>query len=152
MSLETLNPGFGDQSLHGYLYEPSIVSSASSSSVSVFSEPNSSQSSIASSISDDFRSQDDGRQRACPVQGTSWEEAPKATGIASLLNASKPFSQALQDSNSSLPSDQRQHPRRCSLARNQRPPPLVRQCERKVNFVDNLVGKRDRTVILPNET
>lgn len=41
----------------------------------------------------------------------------------------------------SLPSAQRQHPRRCSLARDQKPPPLVRQADRKLGFVDNLVGK-----------
>jgi hypothetical protein len=41
----------------------------------------------------------------------------------------------------SVPAQQRQHPRRSSLARNQRPPPLVRQADRKVNFVDNLVGE-----------
>jgi hypothetical protein len=40
-----------------------------------------------------------------------------------------------------VPAEQRQHPRRSSTTLNQRPPPqLVRQCERKVNFVDCLVG------------
>jgi hypothetical protein len=41
----------------------------------------------------------------------------------------------------SVPAQQRQHPRRSSLAKHQRPPPLVRQADRKVNFVDNLVGE-----------
>ena len=41
----------------------------------------------------------------------------------------------------SVPKEQRQHPRRCSLSRNQKPPTLQRQCERKINFVENLVGK-----------
>lgn len=146
MSLDTLRPGFGGQSLpDGYTYEPSIASTASSSIGSVFSEPTSSQNSAASSISDDFRNQDDGSSRACPVPGTSWEAAPKAIGVASLLTSSIPFAQALQDGSTLLPLDQRQHPRRSSLARNQKPPSLTRQCERKVNFVDNLVGKYGRT-------
>lgn len=38
--------------------------------------------------------------------------------------------------------EQRQHPRRCSASAARRPPPaLVRQNDRKVNFVDNLVGE-----------
>jgi hypothetical protein len=48
-----------------------------------------------------------------------------------------------------VPPEMRQHPRRTnSLAANgssARPPPcLLRQSERKVNFVDNLVGKWER--------
>jgi hypothetical protein len=40
-----------------------------------------------------------------------------------------------------VPVEQRQHPRRSSSTLNQRAPPqLVRQSERKVNFVDCLVG------------
>jgi hypothetical protein len=46
-----------------------------------------------------------------------------------------------------VPAEMRRHPRRTSVATNgsaARPPPcLLRQSERKVNFVDNLVGKSD---------
>jgi hypothetical protein len=38
------------------------------------------------------------------------------------------------------PPERRQHPRRTSVGANG-PPSLVRQCDRKVNFVDSLVGK-----------
>jgi hypothetical protein len=41
----------------------------------------------------------------------------------------------------SLPATQRQHPRRCSVSKDRRPPLLVRQRDRKIDFVDNLVGK-----------
>jgi hypothetical protein len=119
-------------------YEPSIASSASSSQTSIFSDAGSAQSSIASSISDDFRSsQEDVRDRYCaPAQ-----QPQKYNKVAAHL------SQACQQQLSyadvtSVPSQQRQHPRRCSSAKYQRPPPLVRQADRKVNFVDNLVGKQ----------
>jgi hypothetical protein len=46
-----------------------------------------------------------------------------------------------------VPAELRVHPRRTNVATNgsaPRPPPcLLRQSERKVNFVDNLVGKSD---------
>lgn len=116
-------------------YEPSIASSASSSQASIFSEAESTQSSVASSISDDFRSQEDARERSCAQAQLQQKH---------IIDAQ--LSQARQQQLSyadvtSVPSQQRQHPRRCSLAKNQRPPPLVRQADRKVNFVDNLVGK-----------
>jgi hypothetical protein len=44
-----------------------------------------------------------------------------------------------------LPAELRQNPRRTcnsAISRTGRPPSLVRQTDRKVNFVDNLVGKR----------
>lgn len=120
-------------------YEPSIASSASSSQYSVFSDSASAQSSIASSISDDFRgSQEDPRDRYCAI-----------AQLQSQAQAVSQFSQPCRHQQpsyadvTSVPSEQRQHPRRCSLARNQRPPPLVRQAERKLTFVDNLVGKQN---------
>lgn len=114
-------------------YEPSIASSASSSRFSVFSDSHSAQSSIASSISDDFpRGQEDVRDRMCTP--------------AHLQHLSKVDHVDLRPSYAditSASSEQRQHARRNSLARNHRPPPLVRQYERKVSFVDNLVGKHE---------
>jgi len=118
-------------------YEPSIASSVSSSQYSVFSDSASAQSSIASSISDDFRgSQEDPRDRYCAI-------AQLQSQAQDVSQISQPCRQHFSYADvTSVPSEQRQHPRRCSLARNQRPPPLVRQAERKLTFVDNLVGKQ----------
>lgn len=131
--------------MDGYSYEPSLASTASSSQPSIWSAPSVS-SSIASSISDDFRaSQDDAaRDKAyaqaqishLPSQQQCWpiweeagvDSAPKARGTS-------------YADITSVPAEQRQNPRRSSLSRNQKPPTLQRQCERKINFVDNLVGE-----------
>lgn len=140
--------GYGLTSGSSGLYEPSIHSSASSSSQpSVFSDTLSVQSSIASSISDDFRNtQEDARERdrICAqaqlhfqAQGRSLEE--DQTALGKLLKPNGPCPSYADVT--SVPAPQRQHPRRCSLSRNQKPPPLVRQRDRKINFVDNLVGK-----------
>jgi hypothetical protein len=50
-----------------------------------------------------------------------------------------------------LPADLRQNPRRTSASatsRTGRPPSLVRQSERKLSFVENLVGKENRPPVL----
>nr|POE79703.1 g1/s-specific cyclin pas1 [Quercus suber] len=134
-----------DQAFHGPhptslrscgLYEPSIASTASSSQFSVFSDPLSAQSSIASSVSDDFpRSQEDATGRSCAQAQTQYSSqvdlADLRPSYADVTSAS---------------TAQKQHPRRNSLARNQRPPSLVRQCERKINFVDNLVDSATQMV------
>lgn len=128
-------------------YEPSIASSVPSSQGSVFSSAFSVQSSIASSVSDDFRfSQDELRDRCTQA---SIEQQAKAGHAVAQQQAKLQCPSLGQDAKhalsyadvTSVPSEQRQHPRRSSLARNQKPPPLMRQCDRKHNFVDNLVGK-----------
>ncbi|TKA73543.1 hypothetical protein B0A55_06438 [Friedmanniomyces simplex] len=130
------------------LYEPSIASSASSSQDSIFTDPTSTQSSIASSISDDFRpSQEDSRHRwlsqvTDPSYGIG-QEQPKPL---CLLRAQQASTAPTYADVTSVPSEQRQHPRRSSWERKQKPPPLVRQCERKVNFVDNLVDSATQMV------
>jgi hypothetical protein len=121
-------------------YEPSIASSASSSQTSIFSDAASAQSSVASSVassvSDDFRnSQEDARDRYCAPAQLQHKH------IADVQLSHTSQHQLSYADVTSVPSQQRQHPRRSSLAKNQRPPPLVRQADRKVNFVDNLVGK-----------
>lgn len=117
----------------GRPYESSVASSALSSQFSVFSDPLSAQSSIASSVSDDFpRSQDDLRDRLCTQ--AQFQHQSKLD-----LVDSRPSYAAI----TSASAEQKHHPRRTSFARNQRPPPLVRQCERKISFVDNLVGKHE---------
>ena len=117
---------------HAHPYASSISSSASSSSSSVFSLDCVSQSSISSTSTNPvdviWENEGNGQGRnngACPrpmVKGS----APKVDGV--------------------VPSELRTHPRRtnsyASSAPSARPPPcLLRQSERKVNFVDNLVGK-----------
>lgn len=128
-------------------YEPSVSSSLPSSQYSVCSSAISVQSSIASSISDDFRlSQEEYRDRCTQA---SIEQQAKAGHAVTQQQANLQCSTSGQDAKHALssadvpfvPSEQRQHPRRSSLAKNQKPPPLTRQCDRKHNFVDNLVGK-----------
>lgn len=151
-----MNPEFDDPASHGYgPYEPSIGSSAPSSQTSVFSDTLSASSSIATSISDDFRNtQDDARERdrLCAqaqlrfqVQNNQLHNG-EHSGLESLLedNTQCPSYADV----TSVPAPQRQHPRRTSLSRNQKPPPLVRQRERKLNFVDNLVGKSHPCILL----
>ena len=132
----------------GEPYEHSIASSVSSSQPSIFSETCSLQSSIASSISDDFRhNPEDARDRACAqlqIQSQASIDSFKAPSEQSkteiLSHAWCPNAPSYADV-TSVPKQQRQHPRRNSLARSQRPPTLVRQDDRKVNFVESLVGK-----------
>ena len=132
-------------------YEPSIASSASSSQVSVFSDPlPSSQSSVATSVSDDFRiTHDDARERDRLCAQVQLREQSKVSYVR--VEEVSVFGNSLRDSNNdpalsyagvtAVPASQRQHPRRCSGFKNQKPPPLVRQRDRKISFVDNLVGK-----------
>lgn len=124
------------------VYDASVISSASTLQSSIFSADDvSEQSSVASSTSDDFRTaQDDGRDRFC----ASAMEAISVIDHQPQHSQNIDFAQKAYEtyaSVTSVPPEQRQHPRRSSLARNQKPPPLVRQAERKLNFVDNLVGK-----------
>lgn len=124
-------------------YPPSGTSSASSSQESIFSDAGSTQSSTASSISDDFRASQEDVSQAC-AQAYLHQQAKAGHAIAAqqhMLLQQKAQQQAAPSyaDVTSVPSEQRQHPRRSS--RDQKPPPLIRQCERKINFVDNLVGK-----------
>jgi hypothetical protein len=118
---------------HAHPYASSISSSASSSSSSVFSLDCVSSSSISSTSTNPvdviWENEGSGQGRnangACP-RATAKGPASKADGV--------------------VPSELRTHPRRtnsyASSATSARPPPcLLRQSERKVNFVDNLVGK-----------
>jgi hypothetical protein len=125
-------------------YSTSTGSSASSSSSSIFSlDGISSQSSIASSTS---------------AADVIWEnEESSARGLPSHSeNASHCLPAGLRGcpskaTDAALPAELRKHPRRSgssavssngpSATCSRLPPPLVRQCERKVSFVDNLVGK-----------
>lgn len=141
-SLETCGP-----------YEPSIASSASSPHISVFSDTLSAQSSIASSISDDFRctQSEDAREQdtnctQAQLQYQAQHGFRQSEERLMLDNIHKPnVSFPTYAAITSVPAPQRQHPRRCSVSKAQKPPPLVRQRDRKINFVDNLVGKHLHT-------
>lgn len=148
-------PGIHEQ------YEPSIASSASSSQSSVFSESLSAQSSIASSISDDFRvSSDDVRERdrICAqaqlryqAQHHTQNEEPSV--LSKLLEETdKQHSLSYADVTSAAPVQGRQHLRRCSVSQSHKPPALTRQRDRKINFVDNLVGKHFVNHNIPSRT
>lgn len=141
--------GIGSASASHIQYEPSVSSSDLSSQPSIFSDHLSAHSSIATSISDDFRSShDDARDRdslCAEVQlqsqaqhGLLSHEEHSAVNEYLKLNGVAPPSYAEVIA---VPPHQRQHPRRSSLSKVQKPPALVRQRDRKLNFVDNLVGK-----------
>lgn len=116
-------------------YSSSVASSASSSTASIWSDA-SSQSSDDSSAPDS-----DLPESYCLA---SSQPAPSFT------NANNVCEQVISvaacwpkhRTNVELGQEQRQNPRRTSVtARSGCPPSLVRQCDRKVSFVDSLVGK-----------
>ncbi|KAF2083180.1 hypothetical protein K490DRAFT_60713 [Saccharata proteae CBS 121410] len=141
-------------------YASSISSSASSSSSSVFSDAASSQSSNSSVSNYSTTSWDQPESwtrpqlpASRPVSGGS------ATSVAATQSGcptqyaptnwcqSRNLLPSLSSIDVPLPAEQRQNPRRCPTAVNHRaPPPLVRQSERKVNFVDSLVDSATQMV------
>ncbi|WPG97777.1 Hypothetical protein R9X50_00055800 [Acrodontium crateriforme] len=137
MTQPTSDPDFDGLHQPCEPYEASIGSSASSSQISVFSDA-SGQSSIASSISDDFRQSNELTQ---PQKNNAEWQAQ----YESILRARRSPAPTYADV-TSVPVEQRQHPRRCSIARNHKPPTLVRQCDRKELFVDNLVDAATQMV------
>lgn len=130
-----MNRGDDDSPLYiaTFPYSSSIASSASSSSASVWSS-NSSQSSDDSSVTSSLDSES---VDSCCYGGTSYAAAsldePCPTIAVSWPKHKLPEAAA----------QPRAHPRRTSASstRSGCPPQLVRQCDRKVNFVDSLVGK-----------
>jgi len=142
-----------DAACSGYdVYEQSIASAGSSTQASIFSAAASAHGSIASSVSDDFRtSHDDARDRdnVCAQtqlrfhaqQGTLSRE----DSLAKLLMNAGP-AQTYADVTSTSIQYQKQHPRRCSSSKALKPPSLVRQRDRKINFVDNLVDSASQMV------
>lgn len=135
------DPG-SHQKPHTYPYHSSSASSASSSSSSVFSVDAvsiSSQSSVSSSTS--IRSSSDG---SWDHESGAFISSGSTSSVSSIASTSRPIDAPVSP-------HLRQNARRTSCPRSRagpgqsasaRPPPtLVRQSERKVNFVDNLVGK-----------
>lgn len=145
LGLNASNSGPQFKATHAHPYASSISSSASSSSSSVFSVDGfSAQSSISSASTN-------------PVD-IIWENESEFQGTGRGLAPSNDanFRCARGGARGSVPRvteavapELRKHPRRTNSYMTQsngvtcpRPPPcLMRQSERKVNFVDNLVGK-----------
>lgn len=131
LGMNISNPGSHmTASHHAHPYASSISSSASSSSSSVFSLD-----CVSSSISSTSTN---------PVD-VIWENEEQGRNTNGALPRAMPKGPAPK-ADGVVPSELRTHPRRtnsyASSAPSARPPPcLLRQSERKVNFVDNLVGK-----------
>lgn len=138
-------------------YTSSIASSASSSSSSIFSADSvSSQASVssASTGSIHFVWGTEDRRSYSPVADDTLQYARSLRTVEASKDVSNPAAPATNNTNTAVVRDLRQHPRRTKPLAQQdqthgtiatecpRPPAtLVRQCDRKVNFVDNLVGK-----------
>ncbi|KAF1851657.1 uncharacterized protein K460DRAFT_351563 [Cucurbitaria berberidis CBS 394.84] len=142
-----------------YPYATNLSSSASSSTSSVFSDA-ASQASSASSTS--CHSSWESEEWSSRIQAASTSTVDSASLLVlqpiSRVNTFPQYQpsacrETIQETLPSLrtqflaPMEQRQHPRRSSTTINQRPPPqLVRQSDRKVNFVDCLVDSATQMV------
>ena len=159
---DTIAPSSLRISTHNHPYDPSTSSPVSSTSPSVFSiDAPSSQSSAPSSSTDSLNavwenesdtSYFSGHHRFQQNIPTSSDEAVIITTFPTTRAA--PCVRPPWQLTEAVAPESRQHPRRTqrltevvsqkggSTASRPRPPPsLVRQCERKDNFVDSLVGK-----------
>lgn len=121
--------------LHNAPYSSSLATSASASSSSVWSDA-SSQSSDDASVST-APSDTDSCASYCLPQGSQGLKRPFGS------DAQRPLYGEV------VPAELRQNPRRTggsSTTRSGCPPPLVRQADRKVDFVDNLVDSSTQIV------
>ena len=110
-------------------YSSTISSAASTSSASLLSDA-ASQSSDDTSISSNTSDSD-----SCDIPCRSKRTATTAQNVVSYRRSLKNLGA------DAVPAELRQNPRRSGLQpRTSCPPALVRQSDRKVNFVDNLVG------------
>jgi hypothetical protein len=127
-------------SYHDGPYNHSLASSASSSSASVWSDVASQSSDESSVHSAGAGPESDAPETYCCTSQPSYEPTQHNICDSTVtLTTCWPKS-----TSTSIAPEQRQHPRRTStstVARLGCPPSLVRQCDRKVNFVDSLVGK-----------
>ncbi|KAJ5595580.1 uncharacterized protein N7459_001788 [Penicillium hispanicum] len=138
LGLHISNPGQSKTS-YAHPYASSISSSASSSSSSVFSLDCVSQGSISSTATNpvDVIWENDGDSQLARIPSAACPRA-FAKGVAPKADAA-------------VPPELRTHPRRtnsvATAGLGARPPPcLLRQSERKVNFVDNLVDTASQIV------
>lgn len=130
------NPGLQNLSQQPCPYPSSLASSISSSVSSIFSDGQSSQGSISSSNSSfDANWENDAGSKS---QGLTFANELNQTGsIESNGHGTKTATESV------VAPEHRQHPRRTAsnAACPRRLPSLIRQSERRVSFVDNLVGK-----------
>ena len=132
-------------SYHDGPYNPSLASSASSSSASVWSDVASQSSDDSSIHSAGAGSESDIPETYCFTSQPSYQPTHHDicdSGITTTTHWPKSVLACVAP-------EQRQHPRRTNtgaVARLGCPPSLVRQCDRKVNFVDSLVGKLTKCV------
>lgn len=147
--------GLGTASHQEYQISPSSSQGSSSSSVfDASSQISNSSASTSSSIPIAWEPEWSSRMRQpAPAPADQNEFAPIfRANTFPFSNASKAHAaiseRALPPLRTDLavPAEQRQHPRRSSTTLTQRPPQLVRQCERKVTFVDCLVDSATQMV------
>lgn len=141
-----------------YLYSPSPASTASSSSSSVFSlDAPSSQSSVSSSAgwsSSAWNSENESENQYFTSRHILQKSITSSSDEEVIVTSCLPSRPRPQLCAEAVAPESRQHPRRTQrlnsyesqdgkiLSSCPRPPPsLVRQSERKENFVDSLVGK-----------
>ncbi|KAI4121926.1 MAG: hypothetical protein LQ347_006698 [Umbilicaria vellea] len=144
-----------------YPYGSSISSAASSSSSSVFSiDAPSSQSSVSSSTNSVHLTWDSENLGSYfPADYFVPHHAAAATSKDSVGITSRPVAPRTESSTASVPLEFRQHPRRTQPLAQQDartgytaavgprpPPPLVRQSDRKLTFVDGLVDTATQMV------
>lgn len=143
-------------------YSYSIASSASSSSSSVWShESTSSQTSDDTSATSSLSDTEYPNSYCCdnqqpsfvPSDNTSDVVPPGSQSDALCAPVEKDvwtYSAASLASRSAAAPECRRNPRRTSIStRSGCPPSLVRQSDRKVNFVDSLVGKHSYVLLVP---
>jgi hypothetical protein len=135
------SPPYATTYHHEGPYNPSIASSASSSSSSVWSSVSSqsSETSDDSSVhSTNISADSEISDSYCYSSQPSYQPTSCDQGIAPTICWPN-------SANDSVIPEHRPNPRRTSAAsRSGCPPSLVRQSDRKVNFVDSLVGKIQR--------
>lgn len=155
MSLNIISRNFG-ASAEQHPYAASLSSSASSSTSSVFSDA---ASQVSSGSSTSSHSQWDSEEWSSARQAGSRHVDPTLAGFPGISRVStfpqyQPSAcrETVHDGRPSLrtefaaPAEQRQHPRRSSTTNPRGPPQLVRQSDRKVNFVDCLVDSATQMV------
>ncbi|CAD6592943.1 MAG: hypothetical protein ASARMPREDX12_006611 [Alectoria sarmentosa] len=139
-----------------YPYSPSLASTASSSSSSVFSlDAPSSQSSVSSSVgwsSSAWNSENENENQYFASRHIAQQSTTGSSDEEVIITSNLPYRSRPQSCAEAVAPESRQHPRRTqrlnsyesqdgkTLSSCPRPPPsLVRQSERKENFVDSLV-------------
>lgn len=135
----------GTASPRSHPYAPSLSSSASSSTSSVFSEA-ASQTSNSTSLSSSWGA-DEWSSGSRPIISAALASLAPISRVSTFPQYQVPcqdvaLERALPPLRTEvpLPTEQRQHPRRSLSTIGRQPPQLMRQCDRKVNFVDCLVG------------